>query len=103
MNTDEQVAVESLAEVSAVGQRHILVGVARQERLHVRRGVDQALQLLGHLQVDILFAYFFLVNPDVGQGAGVGAAMTGIDDDDLLAILAIPWSAGSDAGRTRPR
>ncbi len=105
VDRDEQVGLDAARLLDALVQRHEEVGVARQHRAHVRVGVDPVAQQHGDRQHHVL-----LVQAGRAAGAGILAAVAGIDGDDDEAVdlrlreLRRQGSAGGiAAGRWRRR
>ena len=82
MNRDEQIGASLARDLGALAQRNEVIAGAHQLGAEALLGVDLALQLLGDGQGHVLF----VLTLDRRQGARVFAAMTGIDDDDIVRI-----------------
>ena len=93
----EHVRAAATCNLGSAPETDIVVAVANHYRLHARRAVDAALESAGNGQHDVLF-----LNPRSGDGAGIFAAVSGIDGDDDLAP-ALRSTVCGPPGWRRPR
>ena len=85
MNRHEQIGALVARDGRTLSQREVVVAFARQLAAITRRIVEQSLQFLRNGERDV-----FLLHFADADGAGVLAAVTGIDRDDEVAQRTIP-------------